>query len=198
MLCIYRITMKFKILLFLLLLFTTLTAFSQRKKERVERLKIEGQKLYNNRNYSGAISCLSKALLISPSDRDLYVERAKNFYNLEKFDSTITDCNSVINLTHKCGSVCLYAKSLKATAFRELNLIDSAKALYLEVLNVQPNDFYTLMSFGEFYVKVNNYDSSMYYFNKSHKVNSSNQNDFIRSVLKIQKEPGIENYEQYD
>lgn len=168
------------ILLILALLSTTVFAQKDRKVNEDENL---GYKYFKDGNYEEAIVSFNKAILNSPKNRLLIKKRADCYYKLAKYKLSINDCNLIIDLSKKCDSLCIAGKLLKGSNLEKLNQLSSAKEIYKEILNFNPNEFNTLVFLGSLYGDLNQYDSCQFFLLKANKIQPTSIGPIVNPVF---------------
>ncbi|CAG9956329.1 unnamed protein product [Clonostachys rosea f. rosea IK726] len=86
------------------------------------RLKEEGNALFAKRNYAGAESCYSQALVIDPAMTSLYTNRAMCRFNMKEYNGVIADCDVCLSLDGEN----IKANYFKSKALAELGDTETA------------------------------------------------------------------------
>jgi tetratricopeptide (TPR) repeat protein len=69
-------------------------------KERVAKLKEEGNQAFFKERYNEAIEAYSKAILLEPQNAILYTNRASAYIKIKEYDKALEDAETVRRDTH--------------------------------------------------------------------------------------------------
>jgi Lon protease-like protein len=105
-------------------------------KERAARLKEQGNQAFSKENYSEAIECYSKALLLDPKNAVLYSNRAAAYIKLKDYEKALEDSETALSLDPKWSKAYLR----KGTALLCIKRVEDAKKTFLQGLDFDPGN----------------------------------------------------------
>ena len=120
---------------------------------------IKGNIFYQNQKFSEALSCYQKALETEPENKAALINMANSYYALKNYPQSYTYARQIL-AKEKDNKNALMTLGNSAL---ELEKYEEAKEALLQVLDSQPNDFWSCNSLSQIYQKTNDNLHAMEY-----------------------------------
>ncbi|MBR1396257.1 MAG: tetratricopeptide repeat protein [Selenomonadaceae bacterium] len=127
----------------------------------------EGNKLYDNGDYNGAISKYTEAIQFKPDYDTAYVNRSYAYFTLQNYTQAIADCTKAIELNPNYGM----AYNNRGIAYDELQNYEAAIADYTKAIELNPNFDMAYSNRGNSYYDLQQYNQAIDNYTKAIELN---------------------------
>jgi len=124
---------------------------------------IEGNKLFDKKNYQDAILKYTEALKLNPNSSAAYYNRGITYQNLKNYSKAIEDYNEAIKFS---GSN-LDAYNNLGTIYTNLKKYDEAVATFSKIISLKSDYATAYLNRGAVFYYLKNYSQSLKDFNKA-------------------------------
>lgn len=156
--------MNRKILIGLMTAFFLLTIFAFAPSEiiaqpkKAKKLVADGGKLFERKNYQGAIDKYAEAIIIDPKYPDAYFWKGYAHYYLDQYDQAIQDLSTALSQGYKKP---LEIYKLRGYMNLQRKNYDAALGDITEAANLEPTNITYAMGLGEIYVAKKDWSNAL-------------------------------------
>lgn len=137
----------------------------------------EGNKLYNQKNYQGAISKYSDALKLNPNSAKAYYNRALCYDNLQDYSKAIADYTEAI--TYNGSDLDAYFN--RGIIYVGLKDYDKAISDFKKIIRLKSSYVSAYVNLGVTYYFVGDYEQAIENFNKVIEIAKKNSSAYMRA-----------------
>lgn len=117
-----------------------------------------------------AVQALSRVIVARPDDLELYADRAAGYQNLGEYDNALADFNLIIS--REPQNIQAYQRRIQINTFA--NNENAVVADYNKLLEINPEDTFTLSNFGFYYKNKGEWDAAEQCFTKQISIERKN------------------------
>jgi len=171
---------KITFLLTVVFVLSAASLYAQSAQTRLDN----GKKLFDQKNYNGAIQELTEAIRLDPNLAEAYAYRARSYNNKSYYDDAIPDASIAIQLNPQLA-IAYYARGY---AYSNKKLYNRAIADYTEAIKLDPNFENAYFNRGLAYTYNKEYDRAIADTTEGIRLNPNNAMAYYnRGVLYTEK-----------
>lgn len=141
-----------------------LIQYFEKFKQQITKEKMEqGESLYSDGDYSGAIEIYTKILKLVPNYEDAYFQRGRAYIADGKYLEGIADYDKLLALNPNYDKTAYYNRGW---AYENIELYNEAIKDYTQVLALDPNYQHALFNRGRRYIDIGKYSESISDYDK--------------------------------
>lgn len=190
-----RIALKLVVLSFVLAGFVALPreagAQSRKDRKRAEQLLVEGDTLYRQQNYAGAVMSYARALALVPQYPLAHYNKGRAHFNLEQYTEAIREFGIALNQGYSAESI--YA--IRWRAYFALKQLDQAMNDIRAAKAVAPNNDYFHIAEGQILHEQRDFRGAIDAFQRAVDLESKNPNLHYLMALSYN---GLGNWEKQE
>jgi tetratricopeptide (TPR) repeat protein len=153
------------------LLFTAFSIYAQSAQTRLDN----GKKLFDQKNYDGAIQELTEAIKLDPKLAEAYVYRSRSYNSKNDYDQGLSDANKAIQLNPKLA----LGYFARGRAYDGKNDIDYAITDYTEAIRLDPKFATAYVNRGLIFYTKNDYDRAITDYTEAIRIDPKFVNAYI-------------------
>jgi CHAT domain-containing protein/Flp pilus assembly protein TadD len=123
----------------------------------------QGQALFEQEDYEGAIGCYERAIVITPNNAEVWFNHGKAMYGLERYEEALASYDQVIQFKPENYVASLY----RGIVLSNLSRYKEALASYNQAIQVKPNNYVIFLLQGNALHDLGCYTEAITIYNKA-------------------------------
>ncbi len=170
-----------------------ISAQTKKNRKAAEKLAIEGDQSFNQKDYKTAINKYAQSALLAPNNPKMHFQKGKAHYYLKEFDQSLGEMEKALSQ----GFTPLEVYKVRWSLNLERKNFDAALEDAQKGLQLAPTDLMFNQAVGQIYLAKNSYNEALAAFQKIIQIDTNNADAYYYIALIYQNLGDYKNQEFY-